>query len=344
MWDACGVAKRGRRATDEEKLRAVRLIESGTGYRDVAKVLGVGESTVLEWWRKYRLEGAEGVVTKPVPGRPSSLTDAQLQDLFVIVKEREPRDLGFEFALWTRELVQRLISDRFGVRMTIQHVGKIMRSLGLSPQRPRYRAHQQDSEKVAAWREEVFPQIRRRAAEEGAAVLFADEAAIRTDHHAGTTWGEVGVTPVVRSTGEKRTLMMISAMSTRGLLRFHLHEGRFTSVDFIAFCKRLLRDLDGKIFLIIDNSSVHTSKAVRAFTQNETDGRLELFFLPPYSPELNPDEWVWNNVKNSQIARRGVQNFSELKRAARTALHRLQKTPGILLGFFDDPHLAYIRN
>ncbi|GAB2830717.1 hypothetical protein GCM10022221_31850 [Actinocorallia aurea] len=172
-------------------------------------------------------------------------------------------------------------------------------------------------------------------------VLLADEASIRTDHYAGTTWGQVGRTPVVTSAGEKRTLMMISAMSTCGLLRFHLHEGGFRFSDFIAFCKRLLRDIDGKIFLIVDNGSVHTSKAVRAFTQNETEGRLELFFLPPCSLELNPDEWVWNNVKNSLIARRGVPNFSELERAARTALRRLQMTPRILLGFFDDPHLAH---
>ncbi len=265
-------------------------------------------------------------------------------DLFTIIKEREPRDLGFEFALWTRELVQRLIWERFGVRMTIQHVGKVMRGLGLSPQRPRYRAQQQDPERVTEWREEKFPEIRKKADEENATVLFADEASIRTDYHAGTTWGEIGRTPVVSSTGEKKSLMMISAISTRGKLRFHLHEGSFKSADFIAFCKQLLRDVKGKIFLIVDNSSVHTSKAVKAFVENDTNGRLELFYLPPYSPELNPDEWVWNNVKNSQIARRSVQNFTELKRAAEGALRRLQKTPRILLGFLNDPALVYIRN
>jgi len=146
---------------------------------------------------------------------------------------------------------------------------------------------------------------------------------------------------VVTSTGERKMLMMVSAISPRGQLRFHLHEGSFKARHFIAFCRQLLADIEGKVFLIVDRSSVHTAKETKEFVAS-TGGRLELFFLPPYSPELNPDEWVWKNVKHDQIGRKSVRNFGELKNTAESALRRLQKTPRIVLGFFADPKLAYI--
>lgn len=336
------MAKRGRRATNEERIRAVRLIESGVHYEEVARVMGVGESTILEWMRNYRAGGLAALSTKIASGRPTSLSDSQMLDLYTLIVGCEPRQLSFGFALWTRKLVQQLVRQRFKVSLSEQHVGRILKQLGLSAQRPLYRARQQNPERVERWKIEEYPAIRKRAREEDATILFADEAAVRTNFHAGTTWGVVGQTPVVMSTGEKKSLMMISAVSPKGQLRFHLHQGSFNSADFIAFCKQLLHDIEGKIFLIVDNGPVHTSKMTRAFV-DEVE-RLELFFLPPYSPELNPDEWVWKNVKHDQIARKSVQSFSELTKAAESALRRLQKTPRLVLGFFADPKLAYIRN
>lgn len=336
------MAKRGRRATSEERIRAVRLVESGVHYEEVARVMGVGESTVLEWMRNYRAGGLAALSTKIASGRPTSLSDSQLLDLYAMIVGCEPRQLSFGFALWTRKLVQQLVRQRFKVSLSEQHIGRILKQLGLSAQRPLYRARQQNPERVERWKMEEYPAIRKRAQEEDATILFADEAAVRTDFHAGTTWGAVGQTPVVMSTGEKKSIMMISAVSPKGQLRFHLHQGSFNSADFIAFCKQLLNDIEGKIFLIVDNGPVHTSKMTRAFV-DEVE-RLELFFLPPYSPELNPDEWVWKNVKHDRIARKSVQSFSELAKAAESALRRLQKTPRLVLGFFADPKLAYIRN
>ena len=335
------MAKRGRRATDEERIRAVQLIESGTHYTEVAHVLGVGESTVLEWMRKYREGGLAALSAKIASGRPSSLTDSQLIELFTLIVGCEPRQLSLGFALWTRKLVKQLIRQRFKVSFSEAHVGRILKQLGLSPQRPLYRAYQQNPEKVERWRREEYPAIRSRADQEDATILFADEAAVRTDFHAGTTWAPVGETPVVTSTGERKMLMMVSAISPRGQLRFHLHEGSFKARHFIAFCRQLLADIEGKVFLIVDRSSVHTAKETKEFVAS-TGGRLELFFLPPYSPELNPDEWVWKNVKHDQIGRKSVRNFGELKNTAESALRRLQKTPRIVLGFFADPKLAYI--
>jgi transposase len=335
------MAKRGRRATNEERVRAVQLIEAGAHYKDVARMLNVGESTVLEWMRTYRAAGLAELSTKFASGRPTMLTDRQMMELYALIEGCEPRQLSFGFALWTRKLIQELIRQRFKVSLSIQHTGRILKKLGLSPQRPLYRAYQQNPERVERWKNEEYPAIRERAAVEGATIFFADEAAVRTDHHAGTTWAPVGVTPVVASTGERKTIMMVSAITPRGQLRFHLHVGSFKAKDFISFCRQLLADIEGKIFLIVDGSSVHTAMETREFVAS-TNGRLELFFLPPYSPELNPDEWVWKNVKHDQIGRKSVLGIHDLKNAAESALRRLQKMPRIVLGFFADPKLSYI--
>lgn len=321
-------------------MRAIQLVESGRHPNEVAEFMNVGESTVLEWMRKYRAGGLAALSTKFASGRPTTLTDRQMLELLALIVGCDPRQLSFGFALWTRKLVRDLIRRQFKVSLSEVTVGRILKKLGLSPQRPLYRAYQQDPERVERWKREEYPAIRAEAAKEGATIFFADEAAVRTDHHAGTTWAPIGRTPVVTGTGERKTIVMVSAISPRGQLRFHLHEGGFRAAHFIAFCKQLLHDVTGKIFLIVDGSSVHTAKEVRDFVRNEE--RLRLFFLPPYSPELNPDEWVWKNVKHDRIGRTSVRSLGELKNAAESALRRLQKMPRIVLSFFADPKLSYI--
>jgi transposase len=335
------MAKKGRRATEEERILAVQLIESGRKIDDVVDIMGVGRRTVLEWWQKYREGGLAALSTKFASGRPTTLTDRQMLELRALLLGNDPRQFSLGFALWTRALVGELIRRRFNVALSDVTVGRILKKLGMSAQRPLYRAYQQDSERVRVWRQETYPRIRREAAECGGIVLFADEAAVRTDFHAGTTWGAIGQTPVVTATGERKTIMMVSAIGTRGQLRFHLHEGSFRATHFIEFCKSLLRDFTTPIFLIVDGSSVHTAKAVKDFVES-TEGRLRLFFLPPYSPELNPDEWVWKNIKHDKIGRKAVRGKDELLAVARSALASLQKMPHVIRGFFLDPNLAYI--
>ncbi len=211
----------------------------------------------------------------------------------------------------------------------------------MSPQRPLYRAYQQDPEKVREWKENTYPEIRREADERGAVIFFADEASVRTDFHSGTTWAPIGQTPVVAATGDRKKIMMVSAISPRGELRFRIHEGSFRSAHFIEFCKQLPKDSGRDIFLIVDGSSVHTAKQVKEFVVS-TQGKLQLYFLPPYSPDLNPDEWVWKNVKHDTIGRSAVRGKDDLKAVAVGALRHLQKVPGKVRGFFADPKLDYI--
>ena len=183
--------------------------------------------------------------------------------------------------------------------------------------------------------------IKARAAEVGATILFADEASVRTDYHAGTTWAPVGQTPVVTASAVRQAVKMVSAIGQRGELSFQVHEGSMNAERFVEFLTSLLHDFDTPVFLVVDGSSVHKARIVKDYVAS-TEGRLELFFLPPYSPELNPDEWVNKNVKHDRIARAVPLTRDELKAVALDALERLKRCPGIVRGFFGDPKLAYI--
>jgi transposase len=327
------------------RLRAVEQVQAGAHPEDVAETLGLHRKTVYGWLAKFREGGRDALLAKPVPGRPSKLSGVQIARLYELIVGADPRQLSFAFALWTREMVRQVIRREFGVALSVVSVGRLLRTMGLSPQRPLYRAYQQNPEAVARWKAEQFPAIRAGAKAEGATIYFADEAGIRSDYHSGTTWAPVGRTPVVRTTGARFSINMLSAVSAQGALRFTVHEGTVNAAVFIDFCKRLLHDAErtggGPVYLIVDGHPAHRAKATTEFVAS-TNGRLKLFFLPGYSPELNPDEWVWKNVKHDRIGKTGVTSQDDLKSKVISALRRLQKLPSLVRGFFRDPHLHYI--
>ena len=323
------------------RVRAVQQIENGARVEDVAATLGLARSTVFGWVAKYREGGRPALAARPVPGRPPKLSGAQLARVYDLIVGRDPRQLSFEFALWTREMVRDLVRREFGVALSVVSVGRLLRKLGLSPQRPLWRASQQNPEAVDRWKREQFPAIREQAAAAGATIWFADEAGVRSDYHAGTTWAPVGRTPIVRTTGARHSVNLISAVTAQGALRFAAYAGTFTSTTFIDFCQRLLHDSDRPVFLVVDGHPTHRSRAVQDFVAS-TNGRLRLFLLPGYSPELNPDEWVWKNIKADRVGRAGVTGADDLKAKAVSALHRLQKLPHLIRGFFADSNLRYI--
>jgi transposase len=323
------------------RVRAVEQVRAGAHPEDVALTLGLHRKTVYGWLAKYREGGTDALRAKPVPGRPPKLVDTQIARLYALIVGRDPRQLSFAFALWTREMVRQVIRREFGVALSAVSVGRLLRTMGLSPQRPLHRAYEQDPEAVTRWKTEEYPAIRAAARKQGATIYFADEAGIRSDYHSGTTWAPVGNTPVVRNTGARYSVNMLSAVTAQGSLRFMVHEGRVNAGVFIDFCQRLLADASGPVYLIVDGHPAHRAKATTAFAAS-TDGRLRLIFLPGYSPELNPDEWVWKNVKHDRIGKTGVTSKDDLKTKAIGALRRLQKLPALVRAFFADPHLRYI--
>jgi transposase len=327
---------------EELRIRAVKRVEAGESPEVVIESLGFSRPRIYEWLAAYREGGVEALKAKPVPGRPRKLTAAQIRRVYQIVTSKNPIQLKFRFALWTRAMVREVIREEFNVRLSEVSVGRLLRKLGLSPQKPLRRAYQQDPETVERWKKEVYPKIERRAKRENALIYFADEARVQSDYHSGTTWAPVGDTPVVASTGARFSVNLITAISPRGELRFMGVDGRFNSRCFIGFLKRLVHDAERPIFLVVDGHPVHRSTAVRRFVAS-TDGALELYFLPPYSPELNPAENVWSQVKHHTIGKQFVAGPDQLRALVLSALRRLQKLPNLVASFFQAPTTCYAR-
>jgi transposase len=319
----------------------VDAVRRGVHPEDAAKAFNVGRSTAFGWLKMAADGGLEALAVKPSGGSESKLSQRQLDKLVKWLVGSNPRQLQFDFALWTREMVRVLIEREFGVRYTPQGVGRLLARLGFSPQRPLVRAYQQDPQRVREWKECEYPRIRALAAEEGATILFQDEAGVRTDYHTGTTWAPVGQTPVVRGTGARLSVNMISAVTPRGKLYFKVLEGSGNSANFIAFLTDLLHDIEGKLFIIVDGHPSHRSKAVKKFVEDHKD-RLSLFFLPPYSPELNPDEWVWKSIKHDGVGRAAARTRDEMLQIINQRVERLKSAPELIAGFFRSPDLAYI--
>jgi transposase len=229
-------------------------------------------AAVYSWLAKYREGGLEALKARPVPGRPPRLDGAQLRRLYGLIVGNDPRQLRFAFALWTRAMIRELIRREFGVRLSEVSVGRLLRKLGLSPQRPLYRAWQQNPEAVARWKAETYPQIRAEAAKVGATIYFADQAGVRSDYHAGTTWAPVGQTPVAATTGDRFGINLVSAVTAKGVLRVAAYDGTLNAPTFIDFCRRLLHDAPGGVFLVLDGHPVHQSNAVKAFAASTTVG------------------------------------------------------------------------
>src|SRR5215469_5599849 len=335
------MARKGRRSTSGERMNAIRLLQQGYTRAQVANILDVAESSVYEWQSKFRTGGLAALSTKIASGRKMLLTDKQLLQLYKWLRGN-PRQMQFDFGLWTRKIVRELIRREFGIDYTPQNVGKILKMLGFSPQRPVWRALERDPEKRRKWMEETFPAIKKRADEEGAKIYFADEAYSRTDHHAGTTWALVGQTPVAEHIGAREGIGMISAISMRGEMHWMVYAESMNSALFTDYLGYLINDVEGKIFLVVDRARYHTSQETLLWLMDRKD-RIELFFLPPYSPDLNPDEWVWKNVKHDTIYRVVPQYPGHLFEIASQALRALWKSPEKIRGFFADPNLAYIR-
>jgi transposase len=318
---------------EEIRMRAVEQVQSGESPEDVIRALGFSRSCIYTWMAKYRAGGWNGLKAKALLGRPLKINGQQMKWLYAVITQNSPLQYRFEFALWTRDMIQVLLREQFGLRLSVSSVGRLLRQLGSSCQRPLFHAMEQDQRRVEKWRREEFPAIQALAKQERAEVWFGDESGLRSDYHAGTTWGIKGQTPVVPHTGNRFSLNMLSVVNARGQLRFMVHEGRLNGLVFVEFLKRLMYKAPRPMFLVLDGHSVHKSRPVRDYVQS-LESKLRLFFLPPYSPELNPDEQVWNHVKHHGVGRMFVNGKDQLRILIQAKLRRLQKSPWLVQSFF----------
>jgi transposase len=324
----------------ELRKRGVSAVHDGQRTVVVAQVLGVQRSTLFGWLARYRQGGWDALDARKRGGRPPKLTAKMLQWIYDIVTMKDPRQMKFPFALWTALMIAELIWRQYGIRLSKASVCRLLNQLGLSPQKPLWRAFQQDPERVEKWVKEEFPKIRAAASKYKADIFFGDEAGVRSDFHSGKTWAIRGKTPVVSTTGARFGCNMVSAISPRGVLRFMLIKGKVAADVFVTFLKRLIHNWPRSIFLIVDCHPVHKSVAVSKFVAS-TEGRLHLFYLPPYSPELNPDEQVWNHLKNHGVGKQPITGPDQLKRLTYSHLKKIQKLPSLVRSFFGMPETAY---
>jgi transposase len=332
-----------RRLTHKEltelRKRGVVAVQLGQPVTLVARVLGVQRSTLFGWLARYRQGGWHGLDARKRGGRPPKLTAEMLQWLYATVLQ-DPRQLQFPFALWTSSMVGDLVWRQFRIRLSKASVCRLLQQLGFSPQRPVWRAFQQNAEFVDRWVNEEYPRIRALARQQNADIFFGDEAGMRSDFHSGRTWAARGKTPVVATTGARFSCNIVSAVTGRGAMRFMLVEGRLTSDIFVSFLQRLIDNWPRPVFLIVDGHPVHRSSAVSRFVAS-TEGKLQLFHLPPYSPELNPDEQVWNHLKHHGVGRQAITGPEQLKRMVLARLRRIQRLPALIRSFFAMPETAY---
>ena len=322
------------------RTRAVQRVQAGESPEVVIAALGFSRSCIYSWLAMYRAGGWSALQARALSGRPKLISGQQMQWIYTTVVGTSPLQHRFEFALWTRAMIQTLLQKQFGLRLSLSSVGRLLAQLGLTCQRPLFRAYEQNPTLVQQWRERDYPVIQALAKREGAEIFFGDEAGIRSDYHSGTTWGVRGQTPVVAATGQRFGINMISAISARGLLRFMVVKGKVNGPKYIEFLQRLIHNAPRPIFLIVDGHPVHKARTVKDFVAS-TEGRLRLFYLPPYAPELNPDEQVWNHVKNHGIGRGAVAGFDHLKKMVIGRLRSLQKLPWTVRMFFLTPNTQY---
>jgi transposase len=295
----------------ELRNRAVGSVQEGQSPEIVAKALGINRATIYGWLSLYRNGGWGALDARKRGGKKPKLDDKAMQWVYKTVTLKNPLQLKFTFALWTAMMIRQLIYQQFGIRLSKASVCRLLNQLGLTPQRPVWRAFQQRPEEVQKWLQEEYPKIRRLAKQKKAIIFFGDEAGVRSDHHVGTTWGIKGKTPVVSSTGARFGLNMLSAVSAQGEFRFMTVKKRVGAPLFIEFIKWLLHGMDRMVFLIVDGHPAHKAKSVKAFAESEKK-RFRLFYLSPYSPELNPDERAWNDLKNNAIGQQVIASREKL--------------------------------
>jgi len=324
--------------------RAVQAVLGGMTQVEVARVFGVHPNAVNRWIKRYRQGGWDGLSQRRRgrrAGEQAALSERQQQEVITLVRETTPDELGLPGFLWTRDAVAELIAQRYGVWLARTTAGRYLRGWGFSPQKPQRRALEQNPVAVARWLEEEYPAIRVQARQEGGMVLWLDEMGVRSDAAAGRSWAPIGQTPVIKRTGKRFRVNMLSAISNAGMLRFRLFVGSFNGPVFIDFLRRLLRDCDGRrVHLIVDGHPVHRAKLVSAWVGRHAE-QIELHFLPGYSPELNPVELLNHDVKANAAGRRRPRSAGELRDELRGYLRRRQRQPEVLVRFFDHPTTRY---
>lgn len=328
-------------AQEQIRFRVVTALRNGMRKSDAARTFGVSRMSIDNWLRRVESGNIQSLKSRKRGPKPGSRLKGHEAALVVrTVTDRCPDQLKMSFALWTREAVRIFIRQRFGHDVSVWTVGRYLKHWGMTPQKPLRRAYERDPRKVQRWLTQEYPAIARRAKAEKAEIHWGDQMGVRSDHHAGRSYGRRGQTPVIPATGQRFGFNMMSTVTNRGTLRFMIFKRRFTTEVMLEFLSRLVRSVDRKVFLVLDRHPVHRARRVREWLSNNVE-RMELFFLPDYSPELNPDELLNQDVKTNAVGRRNARTPAELESNVRSYLQSTQKRPDIVRNYFKETHVTY---
>jgi transposase len=325
------------------RLRAVHGCELGFTEADVADLLGISRETVSRWWSAYAQQGCDALpgdrTGRPV-GTGRTLSDDQAQHLQDRIDNQSPEALGIPSPLWSRRAVQDLIRKEFGISMPVRTVGEYLKHWGYTAKRPRRHARGQDPEEVDRWLNETYPNLARKAREEGADIVWCDETGVAADEYPGYGYAREGRRATIEVPEPHIRINMISAISNGGWLRFMTYKGNMNGALFLVFLGQLLRGADRKIYLIVDRLKAHDTEEVRRWLAKRKD-QIELVPLPASSPELNADEYLNNDMKGNVKAEGLPQNKDELRSLIQSFMRRLLHLPDRVMSYFLHPSVAY---
>lgn len=323
--------------------RAIYLRKKGEKIGDIALFLGVHRDTVSRWWWAYQEQG-ESALKQQHRGRAVGeyrrLSSEQCDALQACMTEQYPEDFGIDSALWTRRALQALIHQQYGLRVALRTLSDYLHEWGFSRQKPMMRAYQQSPEAVSDWLERDYPQIQAQAKQEMAEIHWGDEAGLTTQEIGGTGFAPRGKTPVLRTKRHRHRVNYLATVSAQGTVRFKLYEGKFESGVMIEFLRRLVSGSERRVFLILDRHPVHRSAAVQDWL-TEHEAEIRVFFLPPYSPELNPAEYLNCDVKGGVHGKPPTLSIQALTQRVSSHLHMLQKLPGRVKRYFKHHSISY---
>jgi len=336
-----------RRATTDVRLELRRqmqlLREHGKTILEIATITGYTRSYVSTLLTRMADKPAM-LEEMSRGGRPTgslrALSAKEERRAQQLICGKFPDQLSLPFALWTRAAIRELVRKEFGIRLSIRGVGEYVARWGYTPQKAARRAYERDDAAVRDWLAIEYPRIRARAKRANAEICWGDETGVRSDESRHRGYAPPGQTPIIKIPARRKSLSMIAAVTNQGKVRFMIYPGGLSPQRLIVFMRRLIKDARRKVFLILDNLNVHKAKVVREWLEEHAD-QIEVFYLPPYSPELNPSEYFNGDLKGE--IQRGVppKDAQELKRTVLSHSRRIQKSPARVRGYFKHRHIRY---
>lgn len=325
------------------RYQVIQLKKQGRKREEICKITGIHPSTCSYWWKLYKKDGKKALNIKK-RGRPlgtcRTLNPGQENQIRKAIQDKCPDQMKFPFALWTRIAVKQLIKQLLSIDMPIRTVGEYLKRWGFTPQKPLRRAYKQNPKAVKKWLDEEYPAIVKRAKKENAQIQWGDETGLCNDSYHGRSYAPRGQTPTIRLHPRCERVNLISTVTNQGKVRFMVYKGKMNSATMIKFMERLIKDSSQKVFLILDNLKVHHSYIVKDWLE-ENKLQIEVFFLPSYSPELNPDEYLNCDLKAGVHSGTPARTKEQLTKKAISHLRKLQKMPSRVVKYFKHPKIAY---